>query len=235
MSTEAPKKEETKTTAAESKDKKPDDPAVTFKPEIDYGLKQLISASLRDSKEGWEFSHEMASKIRVYTRDWNDGSPRGVCGVGIVDAAPLRVLLEVSNCENWRQWDPMLKDVEYKQLADHLRLYHLYFHGVFPYQARDVVYIELNTGLEDGSFVLSSRQVKHDTYPEKPDDYVRAKLKAGGWHIRPVKDNPQQSEVTYFMHSDPDLAIVPTFIINWSVSRFPAIIDKVREGCKKEL
>ena len=36
------------------------------------------------------------------------------------------------------------------------------------------------------------------------------------------------------MHLDPQLAVIPTMIMNWAATRFPGIIDKVRDGIKKK-
>ena len=41
-------------------------------------------------------------------------------------------------------------------------------------------------------------------------------------------------DVTYYMHSNPLLSFIPTFLMNWLVVRFPSIIDKVRASIKSK-
>jgi len=191
-----------------------------------------------EPSKGWSFYSELSSGIRVFIHDNPDGT-RGVCGVGYIEAAPRRVLQEVSNTKNWFTWDPLLTDVKCTQLSEKkYKTYRLVIKGVWPISARDVVYFEANTAVpataeskEDPALVLATIGIDFSAYPIT-DECVRAGLKGGGWHIRPVRDNPNRSLVTYFMNSDPKLRIVPQWLMNWAVTRFPGIIDKVRQGIK---
>jgi hypothetical protein len=47
---------------------------------VDY----LTSASAHSSSDTWVFNHDMDNDIKVYTRDNPDGSPRAVCGQGLI-------------------------------------------------------------------------------------------------------------------------------------------------------
>jgi hypothetical protein len=46
--------------------------------------------------------------------------------------------------------------------------------------------------------VIATRGISHPAYPET-SSYVRARLVAGGWHIRPAADNPNRSLVLSFV------------------------------------
>jgi len=78
--------------------------------------------------------------------------------------------------------------------------------------------------------VLATRGIDHDAFPVT-DTYVRAVPKSGGWHFRPVVGKPNLTLATYYMNTDPLLAMVPKFLISMASTRFPAIIDKLRANC----
>lgn len=195
-----------------------------------YAVACLTSASTHLPSDNWVFNHDMDNDIKVFTRNNEDGSPRGVCGHGLIRAAPLKVVTEAGNTDNWKAWDPLLKGYEFKQLTPIHRVYHLTFNSYFPYGERDIVYLETKKELPDGSLVLATTAIDHPDYPVTPA-YVRANLKAGGWHVRPFPGNPDVSVVTYFMNTDPLLAMIPNWVLNLASTRFPAIIEKLRNNC----
>jgi hypothetical protein len=84
----------------------------------------------------------MDNDIKVFTRNNEDGTPRAVCGHGLIRAAPLKVVTEAGNTDNWKAWDPLLKGFEFIQLTAIHRVYHLTFNSYFPYGERDIVYLE---------------------------------------------------------------------------------------------
>jgi len=190
----------------------------------------LTSASTHLPSDNWVFNHDMDNDIKVYTRDNPDGSARAVCGVGVIKAPPMKVVTEAGNTDNWKAWDPLLKGFEYIQLTPIHRVYHLTFNSYWPYGERDIVYLETKKELPDGSLVLATTAIDHPKFPVTPA-YVRANLKAGGWHVRPFPGNPAISTVTYYMNTDPLLAFVPTVLLNLASTRFPAIIEKLRINC----
>jgi len=139
----------------------------------------------------------------------------------------------VTHPDKWTKWDPLLKSFEYKQLTPIHRVYHLCFNGVFPYGGRDTVYLETRKTLADGSVVISTRGIDHPAYPETTS-YVRARLIAGGWHVRPIANTTSKCQVTYFISTDPKLALVPKWVLAMAATRLPGVIDKVRAGIKAE-
>jgi len=140
---------------------------------------------------------------------------------------------EVSNTKNWPTWDSMLNTVDFISIEPRFRIYHLTFHGIWPIGARDIVYFETNYKQSDGCLMLATIAMDYSDYPIT-DAFVRAVLRGGGWHIRPVKDKENQCTVTYFMNTDPKLPIIPTWVMNLAATRFPGVIDKVREDIKKK-
>jgi len=194
-----------------------------------------MSAAKADEKEGWAFSSEMSTGIKVYTRENPDGSAHAVCGHGLIEASPARVAAEVSNPDNWKLWDSLLNEVGITKLDDTHRVVHLRMHGVWPVYPRDVCFFEVTQKFEDGTIAFATTGVNFDKYPENPDEYVRALLKNGGWHMAAVKGNPNQCMATYTMNLDPRLDLIPTWVMNWAVTRFPGIIDKVRAGIAGQL
>jgi hypothetical protein len=63
--------------------------------------------------------------------------------------------------------------------------------------------LETKKELPDGSLVLATTAIDHPSYPVTPA-YVRAQLKAGGWHVRPM--GPDLSLVRHFSFFQPNLA-----------------------------
>jgi len=198
-------------------------------------LKKKANANIEgaaNQSEGWKYYSETSSNIKVYTFDNPDGS-RGVCGVGVIAASPQRVRQEITNVKNWPSWDPLFKSVEFKELGDHTKIFHLTFHGIWPYNPRDLVYFETSTKGSDGSLILGTMGVDFPSFPIT-DEYVRAELVGGGWHMRPIPNHSDMCVVTYFMNTDPKLAFIPYFIMNMAVTRFPNIIDTVRQAIVKK-
>lgn len=58
---------------------------------------------------------------------------------------------------------------------------------------------------------------------------LNLKLVVGMYVLFP--GDPSISTVTYYMNTDPLLALVPTVLLNLASTRFPAIIEKLRINC----
>jgi len=195
-------------------------------------ISQLVEAA--SVGKGWEFYSEGSTGIKVYTFVNADGT-KGVCGKAMVEAPPHRILAEVSNTANWKSWDSLLDNVEVRPFAPRFKIIHLTFTSWWPISPRDVVYFETTHKATDGSVMLATCEMEYNDFPVT-DSYVRATLHGGGWHIRPVPSKTEKDttkcEVTYFMNTDPKLAIIPTWVMNLAVTRFPSIIDKVRDAIR---
>lgn len=188
----------------------------------------LIGAA--DHVKGWEFYSKTEGEEGITVHTWtNPDGTTGVTGQGIVLASPARVLAEVSNEQNWKSWDSLLNGFSIKAMAPRYRLVRLMMWSMWPISPRDVTYFETKHTAADGSIMLATTSVEDPTFPVDPD-HVRATLLGGGWHCRPVKDQPNQTLVTYFMNTDPKLSFVPSWVMNLATVRFPGIINVVRKA-----
>jgi hypothetical protein len=195
-------------------------------------IDNLVAAALHE--QPWQFDREIGQKpqIQVFTCPDPASGINAVCGQAVVSANAGRVLAEVSNPLNWKSWDDLLDDYEVQDIDEQYAIVRLKFKGIWPVSARDVVYIQVKTKLDNGTWVVASRGIEHADFPESPD-FVRADLYGGGWHITPSQDDVNSCTVTYYMHTNPKLAMIPNWVMNMAVTRFPAVIDKVRNSLHK--
>lgn len=62
------------------------------------------------------------------------------------------------------------------------------------------------------------RRVASLCKPPKTNKIVRCKIHQGGFLLTPVSDN--ETEVSFLFQFDPDLAVVPSWLINWGMKHF---------------
>lgn len=193
---------------------------------------QLIAAA--DHVKGWEFHSKSDGPEGITVHLWtNPDGTTGVTGQSLVMASPARVLQEVSDEKNWKSWDSLLNGYTIKATPPRFRLVRLMMWSMWPISPRDVTYFETKHTAADGSIMVATTSVDDPAFPVDPD-HVRATLLGGGWHCRPVKDQPNQCVVTYFMNTDPKLSFVPSWVMNLATVRFPGIINVVRKAIKEK-
>lgn len=187
-----------------------------------------------DHAKGWELYSKGEGPEGITVHTWtNPDGTTGVTGQSIIPASIARVIAEVSDEKNWKSWDSLLNAYEIKKIPPRYRLVKLQMWSMWPVSPRDVTYFETKHTAADGSVMLATISVADPAFPVDPD-HVRAELLGGGWHCRPVKDQPNQTLVTYFMNTDPKLSFVPSFIMNLATVRFPGIINVVRKAIKEK-
>jgi len=205
-----------------------DDSKRDFSKEIEQAVKRLKNASTHRKEDKWVSEGEISPKIDVFSEPTPAGR-KSVCGTGLIEASPARVLSEVTNPASWKEWDPLLKTSQVKKLSDDLRIVYLQINSIWPYNERDIVYLEVSGKEEDGSMYAACCGISSADFPIT-DSYVRALLVNGGWYLKSVEGQPNQCLATYFMDMDPLLAYIPQWIMNMAATRFPGIINKVRDG-----
>lgn len=188
----------------------------------------------RQNHHPWKFVKELADKIKVYQRQNVGGNgARIICGRGIIRASAQRIMAEVALPANWAKWDSLLDWHDCKQLTPVHRLVHLIMKPVFPYNARDSVFLETSAQLVDGSICLATCGIGSldiEGVPEVQPHITRVKMLAGGWHIRPLPGSRHRCQVTYLLNMDPQIALVPSWVLDGVAVRVPAVINKVRQG-----
>jgi len=196
-------------------------------------VRQITQAAEIAGTPPWEKVREIGyapDVIDVFVRVDAISGYKCVFGKSRLSFPPETVYGVVSNYANWKSWDPFLLVSEQERLDDRLTLIHLVVSGVcWPIWNREVIYLETKTILEDGTRMLTGRSCEHARFRADPTQNVTSFLHGGGWHIKPVGSG--ESEVTYYMHLDPKLSIIPQWIIDLATVRFPSIINKVRASC----
>jgi len=205
-----------------------DDAKRDFSKEYEQAIKRLKNAASHTKENKWVDEGTISPEISVFSEPTPAGR-KSVCGTGLIDASPARVFAEISNPESWKEWDPLHKGSKVVKFDDNHRIAYLQFNAIWPYHPRDIVFIEVTGKEEDGSIYAATAGVSSGTFPIT-DEYVRALLVNGGWYLKAVEGNPNQTLATYFMDMDPLLAWIPQFIMNMAATRFPGIINKVRDG-----
>lgn len=103
------------------------------------------------------------------------------------------------------------------------------FKGKFPVAPRDFSLVCSSRKEKDGSYLQVLRSIHHEDIPEM-NGFVRAKLFASGFIIRPIRvpETKQMiSSVTYILQFDPK-GWLPTFIANKLTEYHPLTIARIR-------
>jgi len=205
-----------------------DDSKRDFSKEVEQAVKRLKNAAFHRKEDKWVSEGTISPGIEVYSEPTPAGR-KSVCGTGLIEASPERVLREVLDPVCWKEWDPLFKNSQMKKLDDSHRIVYLQINAIWPYNERDIVYVEETGKEKDGSVYAATAGISSADYPIT-DSYVRAILVNGGWYLKSVEGNPNQTLATYFMDMDPLLAWVPQWLMNMAATRFPGVINKVRDG-----
>jgi len=205
-----------------------DDAKRDFSKELEQAVKRLKNAATHRKEDKWVSEGDISPGIEVYSEPTPAGR-KSVCGTGLIEASPARVLAEIVNPASWKEWDPLLKASQVKTLDNERRIVYLQINAVWPYNERDIVYLEITGKEKDGSMYAATVGISSGSFPIT-DSYVRAVLVNGGWYLKAVDGNANQTIATYFMDMDPLLAWIPQWIMNMAATRFPGVINKVRDG-----
>jgi hypothetical protein len=134
-------------------------------------------------------------------------------GVGIVPAPPKLLEDAIRVQENMKIIDPMCKETKCIKTYD--KDHHIYYANfkVGPMLSdRDFVWWCLDANLPDGSYVSTGKSILTKDCPDV-SGRVRGEIRASGYVVQPVKDDPKSSKVTYVVQTDPR-GWLPTWIVN---------------------
>lgn len=84
---------------------------------------------------------------------------------------------------------------------------------------------------EANEYVMASISIETPLKPEDPN-YVRGHLICSGWIVSARKDNPNHSDVSYVIQTNPK-GYIPGFVIKNAQKSCPDSIKVLREFCKK--
>jgi len=135
-------------------------------------------------------------------------------GVGVVPAAPKLLEDAIRVPENMKLIDPMCKDT--KTIKTYDRDHHVYWASFkLPplISDRDFVWWSLDINLPDGTFITTGKSIATKDC-EKTSWHVRGEIRASGYVVQPVKDDPNSSKVTYVVQTDPR-GWLPTKVVNY--------------------
>jgi hypothetical protein len=134
-------------------------------------------------------------------------------GVGIVPAPPKLLEDAIRVQENMKLIDPMCKEVKCIKTFD--KDHHIYYANfkVGPMLSdRDFVWWCIDANLQDGTYISTGKSMLTKDCPDVPKR-VRGEIRASGYVVQPVKDDPKSSRVTYVVQTDPR-GWLPTWIVN---------------------
>src|SRR3546814_12224711 len=102
------------------------------------------------------------------------------------------------------------------------------YKGQCGVQARDFILLTTWCRLEDGTYLIASRSVPNDVWPADPL-YVRGNVLVSGYHIAPLKGNPEETELTLVVHADL-VGTLPRQMVEALLNTLPLdVIAKIQE------
>jgi len=138
-------------------------------------------------------------------------------GVGVVPAPPKLLEDAIRVQENMKLIDPMCKETKVIKTydADH-HIYWASFKLPPMISDRDFCWWCLDANLPDGTYVSTGKSMVTKDCEGTPK-HVRGEIRASGYIVQPIKDDPKSSRVTYVVQTDPR-GWLPTRVVNYVAS-----------------
>jgi hypothetical protein len=168
-----------------------------------------------ENEEGWNLSKE-ENDVRVEWKALPQEDIYCCRGAGIIRATAEVIRLHLVQIDLRQFWDPMFEGGHYKlEVCENVRVVYYSFKAPWPVTSRDFYVVAGEKITEDGIVISAVNSVEREDCPVK-DGYVRAKLKASGFVIKPLEnddDGTPRCMVTYLVQCQP-MGWIPTMIVN---------------------
>jgi len=190
-------------------------------------------AKLRDQeslfKQGWKLIEEQG-ETRIYNREVRGSSVHEVLVNAILDAPPWRVFAVISDYDRFREFMPYTEQSKTLRIEGSSRW--VFQRLKFPFWFVSDRYYTIK--LTDQVMGLGNQLYCVDWIKAEEQESERSgpgeipAINDGFWLLRSVKGGAQ-TDVTYFVHTDPG-GLIPALITNTANKKaLPAVIQAVRD------
>lgn len=162
---------------------------VTSDAETPY--KHVLWRLTRNDKQGTVWS--------THAPGSSSGIVRAVCKLPVPVETVLNILIDDSRLPDY---DSAYEGQDFVEKVDsHTFLRRVRYKGQWGVQARDFILLTTWCRLEDGTYLIASRSAPNEVWPTD-QNYVRGNVLVSGYHIAPLRGNPEETELTLVAHAD---------------------------------
>ena len=151
---------------------------------------------------GWKYRGTKAN-MKVYTH--KPESPNEVDLVKAHYIMPFSSAILcglMNNARHMKEWDPKIAEmILIKQLTDYCCEIYVHVKMPFPLTDRDMVVLSFFYKLQDGSFIMGTKSIKHESYPDGYKGRIRCWCYLAIYHVYPdYNNNTNNCVCEYYCH-----------------------------------
>ena len=189
---------------------------------------EVLAAEAGGEVEGW-VSLGRNKDVEIHKKPPSKGVLVGCFkGTGTINAPPEFLLRLLDDPSRASELDDMMKEARpVGEVCPGIHVVQLIYKAVWPTSARDFCMLSVSGKLRENVWLSLAKSVEDSRVPPEKN-YVRACLAFGGYVIRGVAAQPEQSVVTYAGSVDLRGSI-PSFVMNKVTESQPLCVNSLRK------